>query len=53
MGYISLLKRLNFFQASIIDRDKLRRMDDIDADDDDWTRSDDTFDYNKKIDRSV
>jgi hypothetical protein len=28
-------------------------MDDIDADDDDWTRSDETFDYNKKIDRSV
>jgi hypothetical protein len=41
------------FQASIIDRDKLRRMDDIDINDDDWTRSDDTFDYNKKIDRSV
>jgi len=41
------------FQASIIDRDKLRRMDDIDANEDDWTRSDETFDYNKKIDRFV
>ena len=26
-------------------------MDDIDSNDDDWTRSDETFDYNKKIDR--
>ena len=28
-------------------------MDDIDVNDDDWTRSDETFDYNKKIDRLV
>jgi hypothetical protein len=26
-------------------------MDDINDDDDDWTKSDETFDYNKKIDR--
>ena len=41
------------FQQSIIDNEKLKRMDDFDRDlnDDDWARSDETFDYNKKIAR--
>jgi len=39
------------FQQSIIDNEKLKRMDDFDRElnDDDWARSDETFDYNKKI----
>ena len=40
-----------FLQAPIIDRDKLKRLDDIECNDDDWAKSDETFDYNKKIDR--
>lgn len=43
--------RENLFHGSIIDSEKLKRMDDIDSNDDDWTRTDDTFDYNKKLDR--
>jgi hypothetical protein len=43
--------RENLFQGSIIDSEKLKRMDDIDSNDDDWTRKDDSFDYNKRIDR--
>ena len=43
--------RDNLFQGSIIDSEKLKRMDDIDSNDDDWTRRDDSFDYNKRIDR--
>ena len=43
--------RENLFQGSIIDNEKLKRMDDIDSTDDDWTRKDESFDYNKKIDR--
>ena len=41
------------FQQSIIDNEKLKRMDDFDRElnDDDWARSDETFDYNKKIAR--
>lgn len=39
------------FQTSIIDNEKLRRMDYIEANEDDWTRSDDNFDYNKKLAR--
>ena len=38
-------------QASIIDNEKLRRMDYIESNDDDWTKSDDNFDYNKKLAR--
>ena len=45
--------RDNLFQGSIIDSEKLKRMDDIDSNDDDWTRRDDSFDYNKRIDRYV
>ena len=43
------------FQQSIIDNEKLKRMDDFDRElnDDDWARSDETFDYNKKIARYV
>ncbi|CAB4055127.1 unnamed protein product [Lepeophtheirus salmonis] len=38
------------FHNSIIDDEKLRRMDDIETNnDDDWTRGDDAFDYNKKL----
>ena len=43
--------RENLFQGTIIDSEKLKRMDDIDSNDDDWTRRDEAFDYNKKIDR--
>ena len=44
--------RENLFQGSIIDNEKLKRMDDIDCStDDDWARKDESFDYNKKIDR--
>ena len=41
------------FQQSIIDNEKLKRMDDFDRElnEDDWARSDETFDYNKKIAR--
>ena len=45
--------RENLFQGTIIDSEKLKRMDDIDSNDDDWTRKDDSFDYNKRIDRLV
>lgn len=40
---------------SIIDNEKLRRMDLIDTreEDDDWTRSDETFDYNRKLARYI
>lgn len=43
--------RETLFQGSIIDSEKLKRMDDIDSNDDDWTRTDDSFDYNKRIER--
>ncbi len=39
------------FQGSIIDNEKLKRMDDIDSNDDDWARKDESFDYNKRIAR--
>lgn len=39
------------FQGSIIDQEKLSRMDDLESCNDDWTRSDDDFDYNKKLAR--
>ena len=42
------------FHQSIIDNEKLKRMDDFDREfneDDDWARSDETFDYNKKLAR--
>jgi len=35
--------RDNLFQGSIIDSEKLKRMDDIDSNDDDWTRRDDSI----------
>merc|ERR1719309_444102 len=38
----------NFIPPSIIDKEKLKRMDDIDNGDD-WTYEDDDFDYNKKL----
>jgi len=38
----------NFIPPSIIDKEKLKRMDDIDNGDD-WTFEDDDFDYNKKL----
>ena len=38
----------NFVPPSIIDKEKLKRMDDIDNGDD-WTYEDDDFDYNKKL----
>lgn len=37
--------------VAIIDREKLKRMDFIDATEDDWAKTDDTFDYNKKLAR--
>ncbi len=37
--------------VAIIDREKLRRMDVIDTTEDDWAKTDDTFDYNKKLAR--
>ncbi|XP_059094611.1 uncharacterized transmembrane protein DDB_G0289901-like [Tigriopus californicus] len=37
------------FQGSIIDKEKLMRLDDLESCNDDWTRSDDDFDYNKKL----
>ena len=47
--------RENLFQGTIIDSEKLKLMDNIDklidSNDDDWTRKDEAFDYNKKIDR--
>ncbi len=36
---------------SIIDNEKLKRMDLIDTAEDDWTKSDESFDYNKKLAR--
>lgn len=45
--------REKVFQGSIIDNEKLKRMDDIDSTDDDWTKRDESFDYNKKIARYV
>eukprot|EP00092_Neocalanus_flemingeri_P011599 GFUD01012500.1.p1 GENE.GFUD01012500.1~~GFUD01012500.1.p1 ORF type:complete len:513 (+),score=149.62 GFUD01012500.1:182-1720(+) len=38
----------DFIPPSIIDKEKLKRMDDIDNGDD-WTYEDDDFDYNKKL----
>ena len=38
----------NFIPPSIIDKEKLKRMDDIDNGDS-WTYEDDDFDYNKKL----
>ena len=43
--------RENLFQGTIIDSEKLKGMDDIDDGNDEWTRRDEAFDYNKKIDR--
>jgi hypothetical protein len=40
-----------FKEHSIIDNEKLKRMDMIEGNEDDWTRSDDNFDYNKKLKR--
>eukprot|EP00095_Tigriopus_kingsejongensis_P005485 maker-scaffold491_size156641-snap-gene-0.38 protein:Tk05485 transcript:maker-scaffold491_size156641-snap-gene-0.38-mRNA-1 annotation:"protein bat2-like" len=37
------------FQGSIIDHEKLLRMDVLETCEDDWTRSDEDFDYNKKL----
>ncbi len=42
-----------FKEHSIIDTEKLKRMDMMEGNDDDWTRSDDNFDYNKKLKRFV
>ena len=42
-----------FKEHSIIDDEKLKRMDIIEVTDDDWTRNDDNFDYNKKLKRQV
>lgn len=39
------------FKPAIIDSEKLRRMDYMDMNEDDWTRGDDDFDYNKKLAR--
>ena len=39
------------FQQQIIDAEKLKRLDELDNAESDWTKSDDTFDYNKKIAR--
>ena len=39
------------FQQSIIDNEKLKRMDYIETNADDWTKNDDNFDYNKKLKR--
>ncbi len=39
------------FQTSIIDNEKLKQMDDFDNADNDWTKSDDNFDYNKQLRR--
>lgn len=38
-------------QPSIIDNEKLKRMDLMETREDDWTKSDDNFDYNKKLAR--
>ena len=40
-----------FKEHSIIDDEKLKRMDIIEVTEDDWTRNDDNFDYNKKLKR--
>ena len=40
-----------FLQQQIIDVEKLKRLDELDNAESDWTKSDDTFDYNKKIAR--
>ena len=40
-----------FIQQQIIDVEKLKRLDELDHAESDWTKSDDTFDYNKKIAR--
>ncbi len=45
--------RESFSQNSIIDNEKLKRMDFTESADDDWAKSDDNFDYNKKITRYV
>ncbi len=37
--------------VSIIDKEKLKRMDYIDSAEDDWAKTDDTFDYNKRLAR--
>jgi hypothetical protein len=39
------------FQHSIIDNEKLKRMDYIETNEDDWAKNDDNFDYNKKLAR--
>ena len=38
-----------FLQQQIIDVEKLKRLDELDNAESDWTKSDNTFDYNKKI----
>ena len=40
-----------FKEHSIIDDEKLKRMDILEVTEDDWTKSDDNFDYNKKLKR--
>lgn len=42
-----------FKEHSIIDDEKLKRMDILEVTEDDWTRNDDNFDYNKKLKRYV
>ena len=42
-----------FKEHSIIDDEKLKRMDILEVTEDDWTKSDDNFDYNKKLKRFV
>ena len=39
------------FHQSIIDNEKLKRMDYIETNEDDWTKNDDDFDYSKKLNR--
>jgi len=41
------LKKTEFTPPSIIDKEKLRRMDDLAGDD--WTYDDNNFDYNKRL----